>query len=86
MMELVCKENRRPFLWFCDAKDKLYIRKDEKGQENARISGQNLSNPTDILGSRKRAIAKGQLPIGSRTEADPVTKKLWEHYNANFNH
>ncbi len=79
-MELVCKENRRPFTWFCD--DGLYIRKDDRGCENARVQGKELPDPAQILEARKSAIAKGQLPLGSRTKADPITKQLWEHYNA----
>lgn len=82
-MELVCKESRRPFAWFCD--DGIYIRKDNKNCENDRIRGQNLPDPVHILEARKAAIAKGQLPLGSRIEADPVTKQLWEHYHADFN-
>ena len=84
-MELVCKENRRPFIWFYDTDDKLYVRKDKQNQENARMHGRNLPNPMDILETRKKAVAKGQLPPTARIEADPITKKLWEHYHAKFN-
>lgn len=84
-MELVCRETRRPFTWFYDTEDQLYIRKDKRNCENARIRGCNLPNPADILEGRKRAITTGQLPFGARIEADPVIKKLWEHYNANYN-
>lgn len=84
-MELVCRESRRPFTWFYNLKDKLYVRKDQNGRENGRITGRNLPDPLGILETRTLAKTKGMIPLGARVHADPVTIKLWEHYHANSN-
>ena len=82
-MELVCKESRRPFVWFYDQDISTYIRKN--GDEiNGSIRGVNLPSPLDIMETRLRMKQKGQIPMDARIEADPVTKQLWGHY-ANFN-
>lgn len=83
-MELVCKETRRPFVWFYDNNISTYIRK--SGNEiNGSIRGANIPDPLSIMESRMRAKQKGQIPMDARIEADPVTKQLWRHYHANFN-
>jgi hypothetical protein len=82
---MVCKETRRPYTWFWEEGDNIYVRTDAEGHENARISGHNLPNPQDIHEGRVRAKEKGQISFGARVEADPVTKQLWEHYHARIN-
>jgi len=84
-MEMVCKENRRPFVWFYDENVFAYIRRDGGGVINGSIKGANLPDPFDILESRMRMKQKGVIPMDSRVEADPVTQKLWEHWHAKFN-
>lgn len=84
-MQEVCREGRRKFIWFHSQVEDLYVRKDVNGNFNAKIFGDQLPNPDDIFKSRTSAVSRGVLPLGSRLHADPVTKKLWEHKNAQFN-
>lgn len=84
-MQEVCRENRRPLIWFHDKVEDIYIRKDMNGNFNAKIFGDQLPNPDDIFSARTRAVRGGKLPIGSRVHADVITKQLWEHKNANLN-
>lgn len=83
-MELVCKEERRPFSWFFNGDNLTFVRLNHKGRINGEISGDNLPNPKDIEEARARAKTKGQLPKDARVGADPTTIKLWEYWNANI--
>ena len=80
MEELVCNESRRPFTWYFNPKGRVYSQRSADGKLQGNINGVNIPNPLDIAEARTRAIKRGQLPIGSRIEADPITKQLWEHW------
>jgi len=80
-MEFVCRENDRPLSWFYEGG--RYIRKTDDGKLHAAIKGINLPDPLDILEMRTRAKTRGALPLDARVHADPITVKLWEHWNAN---
>lgn len=84
-MEMVCKEIRRPFSWFFDKSNKMFIRLNAKGRINGEIGGDNLPDPLSILEHRKRLRKEGRLHRDARIYADPVTVKLWEHWNAYLN-
>lgn len=84
-MELVCKEERRPFTWFYNSANDMFIRLNKLGRINAEVSGGNLPNPLDILEQRSKLKKDGRLSRDVRVLADPVTIKLWEYRNANIN-
>ena len=84
-MELVCKESRRPYTWHFDAETSCYYRKDGKGEKIDLIMGVHLPDPMSILEQRIRFKKEGRLYKDARTHADPVTEKLWEHWNAKLN-
>jgi len=73
----VTKELRRPLSWFFDGVK--YVRKDESGNVDAWLFGKDLPDPY-VLSERLKDKAK--QAGGGRTEADPVTFKLWEHWRS----
>ena len=81
-MQKVCVEIRRPFTWFFDESEKMYVRKDKAEKVNGLIFGRDLPSPMTIQFDRRRKIAEGRISPDSRTNADPVTCRLWEHWNA----
>lgn len=84
-MELVCKEIRRPFSWFFDKTNGMFVRLNKAGKINGQITGVNLPDPMSILEHRTRLKKEGRLHKDARTHADPVTIKLWEYHNAYIN-
>lgn len=82
-MEQVCEEIRRKYTWFFN--DGVYIQKDKEGNERGRIEGSNLPDPYEIKMKRMQRRNQGLLGSNTRIDPDPVTAKLWSHWNAYIN-
>lgn len=80
----VVAESRRPLDWFFDPDKVSYVRRDKAGNATAVIPGALLPDPEQIKAMLAKAIGQGYFTNG-RVDADPVTRKLWEHYHANLN-
>lgn len=81
-LEKVCEESRRPFTWYYNDSEQMYTRTDPNGNKNGLISGRDIPDPMGIFEARSKAVQQGKLPKESRVHADPVTKTLWEHWQA----
>lgn len=85
MLVKVCCETRRNYTWYFDSDAGKYVRFDSENKQNAFIDGTELPNPANMEYARRKAIKEGKLHPGARIACDPVTVKLWEHWNAQLN-
>lgn len=80
-MEEVAREEGRPFVWKFNPSKEKYLQVMPGNKPRSWLFGSSIPDPAKLEEERKHAKATGRLQPFAREKADPVTVKLWEHWN-----
>ena len=80
-LEFIASESDRPRNWYFSPLTNQYLSLNRNLRKvNNVLNGVNLPNPIDIKVALQKEALNSKTPKLDRTDADPITYKLWEHW------